>query len=201
MGRKYTKVLLGANENQELVFGEFSLYHPEYWSKEKGNYADKSVLNFSVSFDVVRPFNGDNFDLEDYFEGWQEGLEKEYLYDQCVKFDCKPSELAENLAGECYDVRDALDCSLYPECYDVDGEAWYFESVGGGQHDSRKDGMEIYTNRNVYNKLHELWDKYHLKRVDNDIVVQVENLAKMCGHIKEHEEEWIVNYIRENMIV
>ena len=199
MEREYIKVLLGVNKNQELVFGEFSFYHPEYWNKEKGHYTDETVLEFSASFDVVKPFNGDDYDLEDYFERYIECMDKEYLYDQCVRFDCKPSELAGELAGECYDVRDVLDCSLYPECYKIKGNAWYFESVGGGQHDSRKDGMEIYTNQSIYDKLHELWDAYHLKKVDNGVIAQVENLAKMCDDIQEHEEEWITNYICMNM--
>lgn len=121
-------------------------------------------------------------------------MDKSYKYDLCERFNCKPSELAENLAAECYDVRDALDCSLYPECYEVDGESWYFESVGGGQHDSRKDGMEIYTSQNIYDELHRLWDKYHLKKVDKDVIAQVENLFKMCEDIQEHEKEWIVDY-------
>lgn len=181
------KVLLGVDKNQELVFGEFGITH-------RNGYPE-----FSASFDTVRPFMGDNYDLEEYFEEWQEGLDKEYLYDQCVRFNCKPSELAEKLAGECYDVRDALDCSLYPECYEVDGESWYFESGSCGQHDSRKDGMEIYTNQSIYDKLHELWDAYHLKKVDSGVIAQVENLAKMCEDIQEHEEEWIKDYIRENM--
>lgn len=199
MEREHIEVLLGANKNQELVFGEFSLRHPEYWSKEKGNYTDETVLEFSASFNVVKPFNGDSYDLENYFEGYIECMDKEYLYDQCVRFDCKPSELAKELANECYDVRDVLDCSLYPECYEVDGKSWYFESCNCGQYDSREDGMEIYTNQSIYDKLHELWDEYHLKKAGNDVVVQVENLAKMCEDIQEHEEEWITNYIRENM--
>lgn len=29
---------------------------------------------------------------------------------------------------ECIDARDALDCSLYPECYIIDGDSWFFES-------------------------------------------------------------------------
>ena len=103
------------------------------------------------------------------------------------------------MADECSDIRDALDCSLYPKCFDIDGESWYFESVGGGQHDSRKDGMEVYTNQSIYDKLHELWDAYHLKKVDSGVIAQVENLAKMCENIQEHEEEWIKDYIRENM--
>lgn len=198
MERK-VKVLLGANNNQELVFGEFSLSHPRYWSKEKGNYTDESVVDFSASFDVVKPFKGDDFDLEAYYEDYLDCVDKKYKYDLCERFNCKPSELAENLAAECCDVRDALDCSLYPKCYEVDGESWYFESVGGGQHDSRKDGMEIYTSQNIYDELHKLWDKYHLKKVDKDVIAQVENLSKMCEDIQEHEEEWIVDYIRENM--
>lgn len=157
------------------------------------------MLDFSASFDTVKPFKGDDFDLEEYYEDYLENLDKEYKYDLCERFDCKPSELAGNLAAECYDVRDALDCSFYPECYEIDGESWYFESVGGGQYDSRKNGMETYTNQSIYNKLHELWDAYHLKKVDNGIIAQVENLAKMCEDIQEHEEEWIKDYIRENM--
>ena len=59
--------------------------------------------------------------------------------------------------------------------------------------------MEIYTNQSIYDKLHELWDAYHLKKVDNGVIAQVENLAKMCDDIQEHEEEWITNYICMNM--
>lgn len=193
-------VLLGANRNHELVFGEFYLFHPRYWSKEKGNYTDESVLNFSASFDVVRPFNGDDYNLEDYFEGYVECLDKESKYDMCVRIDCKPSELAEKSAEECYDIRDAVDCSLYPECYEINGESWYFESVSSGQYDSR-DCMEIYTNKSIYDKLHELWNAYHLNKVDSDVIAQMKNLAKMCKDIQENEEEWIKDYIRENMAI
>ncbi len=91
------KVLLGANRNQELVFGEFSLSHPRYWSKEKGNYTDESVLDFSASFDVVKPFNGDDYNLEDYFEGYVECLDKESKYDMCERFDCKPGNWQMNV--------------------------------------------------------------------------------------------------------
>jgi len=80
-GKKVT-VLLGTNKNQELVFGNFSLSYLKYWNKEKGSYIDEIVVNFSESFDIVRPFMGDDYDLENYFEKWQEGLDKEYLYDQ-----------------------------------------------------------------------------------------------------------------------
>lgn len=189
------KYLLGATVNNELVFGEFELKHPRYWSKEKGSYTDEEVLEFSASFDTVTPFNADDYDLEEYYEGWIDGLDKEYLYDLCEQFDCSPSQLPKNLADECYDVRDALDCSLYPEEIIVDGESWCFESSSYGQHDTREEGMEEYVNEEAYNLLHTLWDNYHLKTVDEEVVKQVEKLVDVLSSVDE--EEWIINYIKE----
>ena len=178
------KYLLGATSDNELVFGEFKITH-------RNGYAE-----FTASFNTVRPFNGDNFDLKEYFEEILECLDKESKYDDCERLDCKPSELAEYLANECNDVRDVLDCSLYPECYTVDGDSWYFESGSCGQHDTRDDMDEI-INPEAYNLLHKLWDTYHLKKVDNEIISQVEVLEAMLAEVDE--EEWIVDYIQRHM--
>lgn len=177
------KFLLGATVDNELVFGEFEVTN-------RNGYPE-----FTASFDTVKPFNGESFDLEEYFEGWIDGMEKDYLYDLCERFDCKPSELPKELADECCDVRDALDCSLYPECYEVDGESWYFESGGCGQHDTRNEMDEV-INKEAYDLLHELWDNYHLKKIDDDVVKQVEKLVNMLFDIDE--EEWIVEYIKRH---
>lgn len=176
--------LLGATSYNELVFGEFEITH-------RNGYAE-----FSASFSTVRPFNGENYNLTEYFENCLEEYGKDYLYDLCESFDCKPSELAEYLADEYEDVRDALDCSLYSECYIVNGNSWYFESGSCGQCDTR-DEMEEITNPEAYNLLHKLWDAYHLKEVDNDVICQVENLSTMLDEI--NEEEWIVDYIQRHM--
>lgn len=176
--------LLGATADNELVFGEFEITY-------RNGYAE-----FTASFNTVRPFNGENFDLEEYYEGWKEEFGKETLYDLCVRFDCKPSELAENLADECSDVRDALDCSLYPECYTVDGDSWYFESGSCGQHDTR-DEMDEIINPEAYNLLHKLWDTYHLKAVDEEVITEVEVMEAMLAEVDE--EEWIVDYIQRHM--
>lgn len=173
--------LLGATENKELVFCEFGVI------QRNGHF------EFSASFYTVMPFS--NFDMEEYFEDYIESVEKTYLYDWCVKFDCRPSELAECLADECNDPRDALDCSLYTECYKVDGNYWYFESVFGGQHDTR-DEIEEVINFKVYNLINELWDNYHLKEVDNEIVKQVEELQNTLS--KVDEKTWIVDYIKRH---
>ena len=193
MRRKY---LLGATADREIVFAEFSARHPHYWSREKGDWTDETVRNFSASFNTVRPFKGSDYDLEEYFEGWMDGLDKEYLYDLCERHWCAPQDLPGKLADECCDVRDAMDCSLYPEEMNIDNEYWYFESGSCGQHDTRKDGMDEYTNKEAYNLLHELWDKYHLKAIDEDGIKQMRRVVELLEEVDE--EEWIEDYIRRN---
>lgn len=194
MNKKY-EFLLGVTDDDELVFGEFSLEHPSYW-KNGVSYTDTSSTEFSASFNTVRPFNAEDYDLEEYYEEWVDGMDKDYLYDLCVGFDCSPSELPKCLADDCYDVRDAIDCSLYPEEVNVDGEMWCFESSACGQHDTRDD-MMVYTDCESYELLHTLWDKYHLKKVDEEVIKQVENLAETLSKIDE--EKWIINYIKDNL--
>ena len=190
------KYLLGATADGEIVFAEFEATHPRYWSQEKGNWTDETVRQFSASFDTVRPFKGSDYDLEEYYEGWMDGINKEYLYDLCERHWCSPQDLPGKLADECDDVRDALDCSLYPEEINIDDEYWYFESGSCGQHDTREDGMYEYVNEEAYNLLHELWDKYHLKTIDEDGIKQMQKVVELLEEVDE--EEWIEDYIRRN---
>lgn len=181
MRRKY---LLGATEDREIIFGEVEI-------TQRNGYPE-----FTASFDSVYPFKGDEYDLTQYYEDWCDGMDKEYLYDLCETNRCSPQDLPEILADECCDVRDALDCSLYPKIIDVDGTNWYFESGSCGQYDTRKKGMDEYTNKEAYDLLHELWDEYHLDRVSNEVVDKVNKLIDMLEEV--NEEEWIEDYIRRN---
>lgn len=176
------KYLLGATKDKELVFGGFEI-------TTRNNFQE-----FSASFDVVIPFDGDNFDLEEYFEDWVEGLDKEYLYDLCEQNWCAPQELVNALVDNCDDVRDVMDCSLYPEVVEVDGVHYYFKSSFCGQYDTRED-MEFYTNKEAYDLLIELWDKYHLKEIDSE---GVEKMNKVIKALRTTiETEWIADYIQK----
>ena len=177
------KFLLGATADREIVFGEFEITHRNGYQQ------------FSASFDCVRPFNGNDYDLEQYFEDWMDGCDKEYLYDLCERHWCSPQDLPGKLADECFDVRDALDCSLYPEEMQVDDDYWYFESSSCGQNDTREE-MEEYTNKVAYDLLHKLWDKYHLMKVDEGVEEEVQKIVEMLDDVDE--EAWIEDYIRRN---
>lgn len=183
------RFLLGATKYKELVFGNFEI-------TTRNKYPE-----FTASFDTVKPFKGDEIDLIRYYEDWCDGMDKTYLYDLYERYHCSPQELPKELADECYDVRDAMDCSLYPEIIEVDGVNWYFESGSCGQHDTRKDGMEEYTNKNAYDILHAIWDEYHLSDIrkhggEANIRECIEDITKILSEIDE--KEWIKDYIRRN---
>lgn len=176
------KFLLGATKDKELVFGEFEI-------TTRNNFQE-----FSAFFDIVIPFDGDNFDLEEYFEDWVEDLDKEFLYDLCEQNWCAPQELVNVLANNCVDVRDAIDCSLYPKVVEVDGVHYFFESSCCGQRDSREN-IEFYTNKEAYDLLIELKDKYNLKEIDEEGIRKAKKIEKLLVTIDE--KQWIADYIQK----
>ena len=179
----YDKILLGATKNNELVFAEFGISNRNEHPK------------FTASFDAVRPFDGGSIDLVKRWENYLAECEAYELRELLDKYDCRLSELAEMMADD-MGIDGAIDCSLYPETYTIDGIDWYFESVGCGQHDTRGE-MAEYVNEDAYNALHELWDKYHLKKVDNGVADTMEHIAHVFS--RTNTEDWITDYIHRHI--
>lgn len=176
---RYTKMLLGATKDNELVFANFGITN-------RNGYPE-----FTASFDTVRPFDGDSVDLVDYWEDYITECDANMLRHMLNEYDCTLSELTEIMANE-NGIMGTIDCSLYPETYTVDGIDWYFESMGCGQHDTRGE-MSEYVNEDAYNVLHELWDAYHLKQVDSDVADTMEHIAHVLS--LTNEEDWITDFI------
>lgn len=177
-------MLLGATKDNELVFAEFGV-------SNRSGYDE-----FTASFDTVRPFDGDSVDISYYYQCIVDDMDKDWLIDKCDEYDCKPSDLAEKMADNCYDITEVVDCSLYPETYIINNADWYFESMCCGQHDTRDD-MAEYVDEKAYNELHELWDKYHLHKVDSGVIDKVRQIADALS--KTNAEEWITDYVRRHI--
>ena len=45
-------------------------------------------------------------------------------------------------------------------------------------------------------KIHELWDKYHLRKIDESIIEEVNNLQEELQSFDE--QAWITDYIENN---
>ncbi len=168
------KVLLGVNTDKEIVFGEMEITH-------RNGYPE-----FTASFNIVRPFNGDEVNLEDYFEGYADERQvgAEYVLEQCRNHNCSPQELPRELAEECDNVRDVIDCSLFSEEYEIRNENGDIE--------------HWYVDKKAYDELHELWDKYHLKEVDEEkITKQMDDIE---NRLNVDWEDWITDYIRKELM-
>ena len=177
------KYLLGSTNDNELVFGEFGV-------TKLNEYHE-----FTASFDVVRPFREVDVDLGEFWYSRLEDYDYEMKYNLCEEYDCAPSELLQNLIDNDDDIMELFDCSLYPECYTIDNEDWYFESGACGQHDSSGD-MAEYVNEDAYNALIDLWNNYHLKKVDENVIKKVDDIASALEDVDE--EAWITDFIKRH---
>ena len=178
-----SKYLLGATKDKEIVFVELEI---TTWN----GYSE-----FTASFDTVRPFTADEVDAQEYYESLINEMDSEWVLAQLKEYNCPFSELAENMANENGEIQDIKDCSLYSKIIEVNNVDWYFEGGSCGQHDTREE-MDIIINKEIYDKIHELWDNYHLKKIDESIIEEVNKLQVELQNIDE--KAWIINYIENN---
>ena len=155
--REFRDVLLGGTEEGTLVFADIHV---------GGEHRDY----FSVSFSEVSPFLATDEFLRERAEGYIDSMDKEFLYDMCERFDCKPSKLVDELVGEAnyIGIESLVDIFLYPESFSIGDyeDDVYFESDGCGQHDTRDSLVPIDSEFSEW--LHSLWDTYHLEKLTEE---------------------------------
>lgn len=183
---EFRKVLLGGTEEGTLVFADIHV------GGEHRNY-------FSVSFSEVKPFLVTYEFLEERVKDYIDGCDKESLYDMCERFDCKPSDLVDELVREVNSIgiEVLVDISLYPESFSIEGYSGdvYFESWGCGQHDTREYLIPI--NKEFSEWLHSLWDTYHICRLTKEEYGNIERVVReYIDSLDEHE--WIKEWLMEN---
>ena len=182
--------LLGATDDNDLVFAKI-------WTRTIGQ-GDNQI---SISFDVVKPINENQFDVEDYTQNLMDSLSDGEKYQMCMDFDCAPSELVNSyIAENGTDPRDYLNCSLYPECYEINQNFWCFESEGCGQ----LNGFLSYITHPVFDKesitlIYKIHKECQSKDLDNDTYnIYLEALDKFRAKYNDFDEEkWITSYIKD----
>lgn len=182
--------LLGATDDNDLVFAGI-------WTRTIGqgdNYID-------ITLKVVKPINESQFDVKYEVEDLMDTLAEDEKYRLCESFDCAPSQLVNSyIAENGTDPRDYLDCSLYPECYEINQDFWYFESEGHGQ----LSGFLNCITRPVFNKesislIQKLQKECQLKDLDSETFnIYCDMLDKFRIMYKDFDEEaWITSYIKD----
>lgn len=191
-------VLIGATKNNELVLADIDI-RLNSW----GNGGDDKDYTFSVSFDVVRPFNAETFDTEGYWRDNIDSLDNDTILDALERFDCKYSELPEYIADD-LGVEGTVGCSNDIDWVTIDGDDWAFELVSCGQHDTRGEMVE-FIDQAAYDELHELWDEHHLHTLTED---KARKIHAACDSIldrlydgmgKRSVEDWAADFIKRHI--
>ena len=164
MNKEYTDVVVGINDNNEVVF--------------IGDVGIEDTRGLDYQFSVV--FQGYNMEcpkdedevIEDYVKDWIECNDKDVNYDRCVEFDCKPSELYQYLMDDIsishiYDAHDRLYEKLkykdeWGDIYDI---YLAFSFSTPMDYDGKivkfiNDDME-----KLFNKINKIGKQYHLKQI------------------------------------
>lgn len=131
---------------------------------------------FTASFDANRPIREDDYDLDQMFKDrfTVDELGQDLAFDLCKRFDCAPSMIPEavkeDYANNGYgNILDLIDCSLFPEQSDVNGDTWFFEGETCGQTDIFKAGDFISAlDKEAVCELYELWQSRHLKKLPDE---------------------------------
>jgi hypothetical protein len=177
------ELFLGFTKQNEVVFANIS--------NERGY--------FSVSFDTSYPMAIGYDETIERIEELIEQMDKDWVLNRLEEYDCKPSELADEIYKNTYDrINEFFDNSLYCESYDVEGidDTIYFLASGCGQHDTRQE-MGWKVNTELYNYIHELWDEYHLKEIPQDkLIPLVEAVEHQINTIDDEAviQNWLNQY-------
>lgn len=161
-----------------------------------------------VSFDLSEIKKADdtirNADyMKDYYDGILDNYSSDGIIGLCNEYSCAPYQLADKIV-ECINdepdevLMELLDCSLYPEIVNVDGEDYIFVARSGGQHDTRKnDEMLEIVDQALYDDIHYFWDAYHLKNIDDDLEA-IELYKSIVARMDElDDEEIIAGFVRK----
>lgn len=170
------KFLMGLTKEKELAFAEFGI--------TKRNYHNE----FSACFNTVNVMLLDEDKREEAAKDLLDCYEKEDLYDLCEKYDCSPSKLWEEcLNSEEWTNEDLFDIDTNLGEIELGDKEIAFIFSACGQHDVRECGGFLWqVNEELNNKVLELWDKYHLKSVSDDVVKVVEELIKEAKEIDDY---------------
>jgi len=138
-----TQIILGITKNNTIVIANV----------KNDNY-------FSISFDEVEPF----IITDDIIDERIDEFVEEYASYENININ-KARKIINNEYDN-YGIEGLFDISLYSESFLVDDDEMYFLSVGCGQLDCRNDIIK-HEHKELTEKIFQLWDKYHLQKVDN----------------------------------
>lgn len=176
-------LLAGVTEDKELYFLEMKI-------TDRNNSPELTISGFTVM-----PVTEE--EKEEYDSNYLDG-EELYFWKQAVEADNTTLSLNDWIE-EVREEGDHMDCSLYPNTSEVDGETYYFQSQSCGQHEVEK--LDYYAiPKATFKSIMQLWKIYHMKPVDTMKPEDKKLLDSIMTYSQNEEVEVIkaVEYINNN---
>lgn len=190
------KYLLGVNKKRVFI-GDFEIRN---WN---------GYNEFTASFSVGKAFNIENIDNEyiyNYMKDLWDSVDDETKLNWLDDGEITKQEYFEQ-STQYAEYREIVDCSCTD--YEItlkDGKTINFKTTGCGQCDIREqeDFEEIkFTNKNGVMLLLELWDKYHLKKIEAEdeaeILEKINKMMELLGDFDRFHCENIEDFLVENV--
>ena len=164
------KFLLGVM-NDKIIIGEFEV-------RDWNGYNE-----FSASFDVGEAFNIDlsEDEIKDYWNEYFNCISDSEKLDILQDGERTKQDWLDEMVSNSY-YSDIKDCSCTDLELEYSGSTINFETISCGQHDCRKDEEfkdMVFTNKEAFDKLMNLWDKYHLSKIDQDGLKEIEEIENL----------------------
>lgn len=188
--------LLGINkEENKIYFGELEV-------TTRNGYKE-----FTASFDVGEAFDIEEIDLQEECESLWECYDTEQKLDLLYDGDRTREDVFDEWTRYS-DYKEFIDCS----CTDFEttlnnGQTINFETTNGGQYDIRENEEEynniIFTDKKAVELILELWDKYHLKNIENDLKEvedKINEILERLDKYNDREYKNIENFIKNNIL-
>ena len=187
--------LLGVNkEENKIYFGEITI-------TTRNGYKE-----FAANFDVGEAFDISEVDFEDQCNDLWDCYDAQQKLDLLYDGDRTKEDVFDEWT-RCEDYHNFIDCS----CTDYEtelnnGQEINFQTTYGGQHDIREDAEEyeniIFTNKEAVEIILKLWDKYHLKNIEDEaeeIEKQINFIIEKLDKYNQYEFKNIENFIKEHI--
>ena len=183
MKTRFNRVLLGLTTDGELVFAN----------------VENRDGRFSASFDMVRPFEWNDEEMNLRAESFVENIDDETRLQLLDEYDCRPSDLIDEI-GSRWDVEDLVDISLYPEYVYMHGREIYFESDSCGQVDIDRYDYEFKVDEKLFSILVGTWKDYHLDAIPEQAWLRLHDLLVTYEELVDDEEQ-IERWLEESIYV
>ena len=175
---KFNKILLGLTTDGEVVFA---------------NVENRDGM-FSASFEMVEPFEWNDEEAYRRAESMVECIDDHTKLDLLEQFDCRPSDLVEEVAYR-FEVEELVDISLYSESfYNRHSDVIYFESSSCGQVDITRYDYEFKVDEKLFSMIVDTWREYHLEQIPEVMWSRIQDLLVTYEDIINTEdlvEEWL----------